>query len=78
MQLLYRCTYDLSNHDQDKEIPKGEAVACVKCGAKKPFHKDCFEKHNEKEHDGKAKAKNLKEIDCNIGAVKIRNRIIKV
>lgn len=63
-----------------KEIPKGEAVVCIACRKKplKTFHKDCFEKHNMEERSGKAKAKSLKELDSNICAVKVGNKIIKL
>jgi len=55
----YGCSYDFCAHH--KLIPDNEVVLCSKCGKKKAFHKDCFEKHNAEKHNGKAIAKSLKE-----------------
>ena len=63
----YLCSYDFCGHAKGglrgKEIAEGEAVACSKCGMKKPFHKDCFQKHNQEKHSGKAIAKPLEEVE---------------
>lgn len=54
------CAYDFCEHGKMKKID--EPVACSKCGRKRVFHKDCFDKHNEDKHNGKAKLKPIKEI----------------
>lgn len=55
----YICNYKFCEHD--KLIGKGQAIGCSKC--EKPFHKDCFEKHNKDKHNGKAVGRPLREIE---------------
>lgn len=53
----YGCQYDFCLHGsslQGKLITSGEEVCCSKCGNKIRFHEDCFEKHNQEKHNGKA------------------------
>jgi len=57
----YLCSYAFCEHT-NKLIPLDNAVACSKCGNKKHFHRDCFDKHNNEKHSGKAIQKPLKEI----------------
>lgn len=56
----YFCAYYFCEHEKIKAI--NEPVACSKCANKKPYHHDCFNKHNSEKHNGKAKAKLVKEI----------------
>lgn len=62
-KMAYLCVYDFCEIHKDKMIEEGEAVACSKCGRKKPFHIDCFTKHNREMHNNKAESKHLPEID---------------
>lgn len=58
------CSYEFCEEKQHM-IPANEVGACSICGNKKgsyAFHKDCFEKHNQERHGGKAIMKNRKEL----------------
>lgn len=55
---MYICDYRFCEKGRNiKDINDG--VFCSNC--EKPFHKDCFEKHNPEKHNGKAIVKSLKE-----------------
>lgn len=60
----FGCRYEFCEEEQ-RMIPANESVACSICGNKKDsyaFHKNCFEKHNQEKHSGKAIMKNRKEL----------------
>lgn len=43
---------------ENRIIADGDCVHCSIC--EKPFHKDCFKKHNENKHNGKAEPGEVK------------------
>jgi hypothetical protein len=61
--MAYICSYGFCHEPGGKVIAEGKAVACTKCGTKKPMHEECFTQHNAEKHDGKATSKPLPEID---------------